>query len=51
MQNWMNYMNAQPAWAEFLGSLRNITAWQGSALVQNTKIYDRGMDVQPFLGK
>ena len=47
----MNYMNAQPAWAEFLGSLRNTTTWQGTELIQNTKIYDGGRNVKSFHGK
>ena len=43
-------MNMQPAWAEFLNSLRDVVT-QGSELIQNTVIYDNGMDVESFHGQ
>jgi len=51
MEEWMNYLNTQPAWAKFLGSVRDTVTWQGTELIQNTMIYDDGMDVQAFHGK
>ena len=51
MESWMNYLNTQPAWAKFLGSVRTTVTWQGTDLVQNTLIYDDGMDVEAFHGK
>ena len=47
----MNYLNTQPAWANFLGSVRSTVTWQGTDLVQNTAIYDGGMDVKAFHGE
>jgi hypothetical protein len=49
MEQWMNYMNTQPAWAEFLGTVRSSTTWQGTELVQNAVIYDDNMDLKEFL--
>jgi hypothetical protein len=51
MESWTNYMNMQPAWAEYLNSLRDVVTWQGSELIQNTVIYDNGMDVESFHGQ
>ena len=51
MEEWISYLNTQPAWAEYLSSLRDSTVWQGSDLIQNSKIYDNGMDVKSFHGK
>jgi hypothetical protein len=51
MEAWSNNMNAQPAWAEYLGSLRSTVTWQGTDLIQNTVIYDDGMDVKSFHGE
>lgn len=49
MEQWMNYMNTQPAWAEFLGSVRSSTTWQGTELLQNAMIYDDNMDLEEFI--
>lgn len=51
MEEWMNYLNTQPAWANFLGSVRSTVTWQGTDLVQNAAIYDGGMDVKAFHGE
>ena len=48
METWLSYLNAQPEWAQYLSSLRDSTTWQGSDLIQNTVIYDNGMDVKSF---
>ena len=50
MEEWISYLNTQPAWAEYLSSLRDSTVWQGSDLIQNAVIYDNGMDVKSFHG-
>tara|TARA_E500000331_G_C17089535_1_gene640454 strand:+ start:125 stop:868 length:744 start_codon:yes stop_codon:yes gene_type:complete len=49
MEEWMNYLNTQPAWGEFLGAVRSSTTWQGSDLIQNAVIYDDNMDLEEFL--
>ena len=49
MEEWMNYINTQPAWAEFLGAVRSSTTWQGTELLQNAVIYDDNMDLEEFL--
>ena len=49
MEDWMTYMNTQPAWAEFLGSLRGSVVWQGTSLVENTLVYDAALDLETFL--
>lgn len=37
-----------PAWAEFLGSMRSSTTWQGTVLLQSAVIYD-DMDIKEFI--
>ena len=51
MEEWMNYLITQPACAKFLESVQDTVTWQGTELIQNTMIYDDGMDVQAFHGK
>lgn len=49
MEQWINYMNTQPAWAEFLSTVRSSTTWQGTELLQNAVVYDDNMDLKEFL--
>jgi hypothetical protein len=49
MEAWMNYLDTQPAWGEFLGGVRSSTTWQGTDLIQNAVIYDDNMDLEEFL--
>ena len=49
MEEWMAYLNTQPAWGEFLGAVRSSTTWQGTDLIQNAVIYDDNMDLEEFL--
>jgi len=48
MEGWTNYANTQPAWAEYLTSLRDVVTWQGSELLQNAVIYDAALDLEEF---
>ena len=48
-KNAFNIGNTQPAWAEFLGSLRGSVVWQGTSLVENTLVYDAALDLETFL--
>ena len=48
MEAWMNYANTQPAWAEYLTSVRDVVTWQGSELLQNAVIYDTALDLEEF---
>jgi len=49
MEQWIAYLNTQPAWAEFLGAVRSSTTWQGTDLIQNAVVYDDNMDLKQFL--
>ncbi len=48
MEAWTSYSNTQPAWAEYLTSVRDVVTWQGTELLQNAAIYDAALDLEGF---
>ena len=49
MENWGNYLNTQPAWAEYLQTMNRFVTFMGTELVTNAAVYDAKMDIETFL--
>jgi hypothetical protein len=49
MEDWSNYLNSQPAWAEYLQTMSGFATFMGTELVTNAAVYDAEMDLETFL--
>lgn len=49
MEDWGNYLNTQPAWAEYLRTMSGIATFMGTELVTSAARYDAEMDLEAFL--
>ena len=48
MEGWTQKINASPAWAEYLTSLRDVVTWHGTDLLVISRLYDQGMSISDF---